>query len=136
MKNRVGFRKRKHPGRSWLGTKLRPGFQGYPLATIAFYGPTDELASKVVVSVFLTETHEPNSLQTWLSQDDLDVRVDERIGEQVCELLKSVAPRSIAALDRIIGCPHQEGIDYPEGSSCPQCPFWAGRDRFTHDRIQ
>jgi hypothetical protein len=26
--------------------------------------------------------------------------------------------------------PHEERIDYPEGEACPQCPFWAGRDRF------
>jgi hypothetical protein len=38
--------------------------------------------------------------------------------------------------DGIIGCPHEEGTDYPEGASCPQCPYWAGRDRFTHERIQ
>jgi len=38
--------------------------------------------------------------------------------------------------DRIIGCPHEEGIDYPEGQKCAQCPLWASRDRFTHDTIQ
>jgi hypothetical protein len=32
--------------------------------------------------------------------------------------------------DGIIGCPHQEGIDY-EGEWCPFCEFWHGRDRFT-----
>lgn len=37
--------------------------------------------------------------------------------------------------DRIIGCPHEEGIDYPIGRVCPQCPFWAGIDRFTHEPI-
>ena len=39
------------------------------------------------------------------------------------------------ATDGLIGCPHEEGIDYPEGKSCPQCPYWAGRDRFTRERI-
>jgi hypothetical protein len=32
--------------------------------------------------------------------------------------------------EAIIGCPHEEGTDYPEGEACPQCPFWQGRDRF------
>jgi hypothetical protein len=36
--------------------------------------------------------------------------------------------------DRIIGCPHEEGIDY-EGAACPACPFWAGRDRWTGERV-
>jgi hypothetical protein len=35
--------------------KFRSGFRGYPIATVAFYGPNDKLATKVVVSVFLTE---------------------------------------------------------------------------------
>ncbi len=36
----------------------------------------------------------------------------------------------------IIGCPHEEGIDYPDGEVCPQCPFWARRDRFTGELLQ
>jgi hypothetical protein len=36
--------------------------------------------------------------------------------------------------DRIIGCPHEEGIDY-EGDTCPARPLWAGRDRWTGERL-
>ncbi|MGH9387747.1 MAG: DUF1186 domain-containing protein [Vicinamibacterales bacterium] len=39
------------------------------------------------------------------------------------------------ASERIIGCPHEEGIDYPMGRSCPRCPFWADIDRFTHEPV-
>ena len=35
--------------------------------------------------------------------------------------------------DRIIGCPQEEGVDYPLGHACPRCPFWAHRDRWTGD---
>jgi hypothetical protein len=31
--------------------KMRRGFRGHPVVTIAFYGPTNEFASKVAVSV-------------------------------------------------------------------------------------
>lgn len=41
--------------------------------------------------------------------------------------------KSIVMADRIIGCPHEEGIDYPDGQVCPQCPFWAHRDRWSGD---
>jgi hypothetical protein len=41
---------------------------------------------------------------------------------------------SVAMTDSIIGCPHQQGIDY-EGEWCPTCEFWHGRDRFTGQRI-
>jgi hypothetical protein len=30
-----------------------------------------------------------------------------------------------------IGCPHEEGKDYPLGENCPQCPYWANRDRWS-----
>ena len=41
----------------------------------------------------------------------------------------------VPAEDRIIGCPHEEGIDY-EGPTCPMCPHWAGRDRWTGEVVQ
>jgi hypothetical protein len=136
VKRRKGFRKKRRLTQSWLGTNFRPAFRGYPVATIAFYGPNDKLATKVAVSVILTENNEPDILNRWFSEGDLDVRQDLAIGEQILAFLKPYAPRSTVVADRIIGCPHEEGTDYPEGASCPQCPYWAGRDRFTHDRIQ
>jgi hypothetical protein len=39
-------------------------------------------------------------------------------------------------VDRIIGCPHEEGIDYPDGAECPECPFWKGRDRWTGELLE
>ena len=44
------------------------------------------------------------------------------------------AKQTVAA-ERIIGCPHEEGIDYPLGRTCPRCPFWADIDRFTYEPI-
>jgi hypothetical protein len=122
--------------RSWLGNKPGQSFQGYPVAILAFYGPTDKLATKVAVSIILTDNNEPDFLERWFSDGELDVRSDPAIGEQVMAFLNSHAPRSTVVTDRVIGCPHEEGIDYPDGTSCPECPYWAGRDRFTHERIQ
>ncbi len=107
----------------------------FPTATIAFYGPDASRASKVVVGIFLQKNDDPDLLEKWYS-DETDVRVDEDIGMDVLELLRSHGVTSCAVTDGIIGCPHEEGIDYPEGRSCPKCPFWAGRDRFTRERIQ
>ena len=136
MKRKPRFGKRKALASSWVDRKFRPGFRGYPIATIAFYGPDDKLATKVVVSVFLRESSEPDFLERWFSKGDIDVREDLDIGEQILAFLKPHAPRSTVITEGIIGCPHEEGVDYPEGAPCPQCPFWARRDRFTHDRIQ
>jgi hypothetical protein len=41
------------PSSPWLRRKAKQGFRGYPVATIAFYGPTDTLATKIVVSIVL-----------------------------------------------------------------------------------
>jgi len=136
VKRRKGFRKKRSPTPSRWDSNFRPAFRGYPVATVAFYGPNDKLATKVVVSVIFTESNEPDVLNRWFSEGDVDVRYDLAIGEQILAFLKPYAPHSTVVTDRIIGCPHEEGTDYPEGASCPQCPYWAGRDRFTHERIQ
>jgi hypothetical protein len=136
VKRRRRFRQKGPLSQTWLDTNLPPAFRGYPVATVAFYGPNDKLATKVVVSVILTESNDPDVLHRWFSEGDLDVRYDSAIGEQILAFLKPYAPRSTVVTDGIIGCPHEEGTDYPEGASCPQCPYWAGRDRFTHERIQ
>lgn len=136
MKRRQSLGSKKVPARSWVDRRFRPGFRGYPVATIAFYGPDDKLATKVVVSVFLRENSDPDFLKRWFSTGNEDVRQDLDIGEQILAFLKRHAPRSTVMTDGIIGCPHEEGVDYPEGRSCPECPYWSGRDRFTHERIQ
>src|SRR5437762_10464837 len=112
-----------------------PGDQpNYPLGTIAAYGPDNTRATKLVVSVFKkpqSRKHGPDELHRWFINEG-DVRKDPTIGEDVAAFLKSHGVRKTIAMDRIIGCPHEEGIDYPIGEVCPHCPFWASIDRFTH----
>ena len=120
---------------SRLQNLAKRGFRGYPVATVALYGPTAEHASKVVVAIFLREGADPDYLQRWVS-DDGDVRHDPVIDAGIVAFVAKHGVRSAIMTDRIIGCPHEEGIDYPEGQKCPQCPYWASRDRFTHDTIQ
>jgi hypothetical protein len=120
---------------SRLRQRIRRGFRGYPVATIAHYGPTAGLATKVVVSIIREEGMDPDPLQRWFSEGG-DIRFDSRIESEIVAFIGEHGVRTVAMMDRIIGCPHEEGIDYPEGRSCPQCPYWAARDRFTHDRIQ
>jgi len=118
----------------WQRDKLRKkalhGFRGYPVATIAYYGPDDQRASKVVVGIVAAEGADADPMEKWYS-DSSDVRSDPKIIESILSLLQNHAVRSVAAIEGIIGCPHQEGIDYPEGEACPACPFWKNRDRFS-----
>lgn len=117
-----------------LKRKAKRGFRGYPVATVAFYGPDDQRASKVAVGIVTSEDAEPE-MRRWFS-DTGDVRTDPAITAEILGLLKQHGVKSVAMTDRLLGCPHEEGIDYPEGQKCPQCPFWAIRDRFTGEVVQ
>jgi len=112
-----------------LAKKAKNGFKGYPVATIALYGPTDKMATKLVVGIVSREGADADQLKKWFSDDD--IRKKPGVAEEVLQFIKENNAKSVAMTDRIIGCPHESGIDYPEGQSCPQCPFWAGRNRWT-----
>jgi hypothetical protein len=112
----------------WLAKKAKAGNRGYPLGTVAFYGPDNLRASKAAVGVVVA-AEAVSVMRTWISERG-DVRHDDAIGAEIAEFLRRHGVRSVAMTQTIIGCPHQEGIDYPEGEACPQCPFWKGRDRW------
>ena len=44
------------------------------------------------------------------------------------EFMKRHHVERVVTADRIMGCPHEEGIDYPKGEVCP-CGFLKGRWR-------
>ncbi len=117
-----------------LYKKARRGFRGYPVATIAFYGPNDTRATKVAAGIVRQEDAEPDVLERWVSAIE-DVRYSATIGAEILRFIQRHEAKSVVMVDRIIGCPHEEGTDYPEGRSCPQCPFWAHRDRWTGEII-
>ena len=107
----------------------------YPLATITVYGPDSTLATKLVVAVIERPgQREPSAMRSWTTHA-VDVRHDPVIAADVAAFLLEHGAKETVSTDRIIGCPHEEGIDYPIGRTCPRCPFWAGIDRFTHEPI-
>ena len=58
-----------------LQKKARRGFRGYPVATVAFYGPNDERASKVAVGIIPAEGAPTDQLERWFAEGN-DVRHD------------------------------------------------------------
>jgi hypothetical protein len=113
-----------------LTKKARRGFRGYPVATIAFYGPDRDTATKVAVGIVQREDAEPEIMQRWFNSER-DVRRDVTINRAVVAFVEGHHVKSVVMPDRVIGCPHEEGTDYPEGGVCPKCPFWVGRDRWS-----
>jgi hypothetical protein len=115
------------PGK-WLDKKSKLGFRGYPAGTIAFYGPDDQRASKVAVAIIVAEDTEPVELRRWFAESG-DVRNDPAIFEEIAVFLRGHEVHSVVMPKAMMGCPHEEEIDYPKGEACPHCPFWAGRER-------
>jgi hypothetical protein len=113
-----------------LRKRARKGLRGYPVATVAFYGPDDPRASQVAVGIILKEGEGVEILERWYS-DTADVRTDPQTNQQILDFIRTNEAASVALVDRIIGCPHEEGIDYPEGEKCPRRPFWATRNRWS-----
>jgi hypothetical protein len=120
--------------RKRLDKRARKGFRGYPVATVALYGPDDTMATKLTVGIVPAENAEVADLRRWFSEGS-EIRDDVDVAEEVLAFIAATGAKSVVMTDRIIGCPHEEGIDY-EGSTCPDCPFWVGRDRWTGKRLQ
>ena len=111
-----------------LRRKAKLGDQGYPKATLAFYGPDDRKATKAVLGIFLRDSDE-GTIHRYFS-DDHDARYKIEIQEDVLARLREHEVISLIMVEKIFGCPHEEGEDYPQGGTCPQCPFWKDHDRF------
>ena len=113
---------------STLRKRARQGDRGFPKATLAFYGPDDKRASKAVLGIFLRDGDE-GIIHRYFSEG-ADARYKIDIQESILARLREHDVHSLIMMEKIFGCPHEEGIDYPAGASCPQCPFWKDRDRF------
>ena len=118
--------------RKRLSKRAKKGFRGWPVATVALYGPDDSTATKLTVGIMPAEDAEATDLRRWFSKDQTDIRDDIRVTEEVLAFIIEAGAKSVVMTDRIIGC--LGSIDY-EGATCPACPFWAGRDRWTGERM-
>jgi hypothetical protein len=96
----------------------------FPIATIAFYGPDDKTPTKVAVGIVEKEGEEPTALQRWAGPN---VANDPQVNAEIMAFVQEHKAKSVVMTDGVIGCPHEEGIDYPLGEDCPFCPFWEGK---------
>ncbi|MCI5168392.1 MAG: hypothetical protein D3903_20450 [Candidatus Electrothrix sp. GM3_4] len=107
--------------------------QNYYFST-PFYGPDNKMATKVAVGIMMGEVEkEPADMKKWFS--DTDIRQDTKILNEIKKYITEHGVRSVVMANKILGCPHEEEIDYPLGESCPECPYWADRDRVTDELI-
>ena len=62
--------------------------------------------------------------------DEKDARLDLEITNQILAFIKEHKAVSVVSVGTILGCPHEEAVDYREGENCPHCPYWADKDRW------
>jgi hypothetical protein len=73
---------------SRLRKKARKGLRGWPIATVAFYGPNLSQATKVTVGIVPSENAEVEELRDW-KVDDGEIRADPRIAREFWNLSRS-----------------------------------------------
>jgi hypothetical protein len=120
--------------RKRLRKRGKKGFRGWPLATVALYGPDDSTATKLTVGIVPAEDAEATDLPT-LVVEGADRHPRRHPGDGRSAGVHHRGRSEVGCHDRPdYRLPHEEGIDY-EGATCPACPFWAGRDRWTGERL-
>ena len=87
------------------------------------------MASKVVCAIIMSDGAEAEPMKKWFSSSDL--RKSEQVFREILAFIDENGAKSVSMIEEIFGCPHEEGIDYPDGNYCPECTYWQGRDRFS-----
>ena len=67
-----------------LRKKARKGLRGWPIATVAFYGPNLSQATKITVGIVPSENAEVEELRD-CKVDDGEIRTDPRIAREILE---------------------------------------------------
>ncbi len=92
----------------------------YPIGTLAYYGPDDQTITKIVAGVLPDAKTNP-ILKTWYGKG---VAQNPETAADIGAFFQEHETQNIVMPEGVIGCPHQEGVDFPVGESCQECPFW------------
>ena len=95
----------------------------FPIGTVALYGPDNLTTTKIAAAVIMKPNAEP-ILRRWVATD---VTTNPKFQQEIQDFFKEHGVKSVAATSENMGCPHEEGEDFPLGEDCPLCPFWAGK---------
>jgi hypothetical protein len=92
----------------------------YPLATITYHGPSPWQASKIKVGILTGDDQAP-VLREWKGED---IAEDVEAAREISLFIKDHDVARVLTSEWVLSCPHEEGVDYPLGESCPLCPDW------------
>ncbi len=95
----------------------------YPIGTIALYGPDEKTTTKIAAAVIVSENAKP-VLERWMGTG---VTTNPKVQRELQEFFQRHGVESVVMSRGNMGCPHEEGEDFPLGEDCPFCPFWRGK---------
>jgi len=95
----------------------------FPIGVIAHYGPDDKTTTKIVAGVIHEEEAEP-TIKRWVATD---VTTNPKVQKEIDQFFTKHGVTQVGISDGNMGCPHEEGEDFPVGEDCPFCPFWKGK---------
>ena len=95
----------------------------FPIGTIAYYGPDDKTTTKIVAGVIEEEGAEP-IIKRWVATD---VTTNPKVQKEIDRFFTKHGGTRVGMSAGNMGCPHEEGEDFPVGGDCPFCPYWKGK---------
>jgi len=96
----------------------------YPVATVAPYGLNDKTVTKLAVGIIPSEGAEASVVEQWVGTQ---VASDEKVAREIHAFMRLHGVKTVLTATVVMGCPHEEGKDFPPGQDCPFCPFWKGK---------
>jgi hypothetical protein len=95
----------------------------FPVGTVATYGPDDKTTTKIAIGIIMHDGAEP-IMKRWVATD---VTSNPKVQQEIKDFLLSYGVKQVAMGQGNMGCPHEEGPDFPVGEDCPFCPFWKSK---------
>jgi hypothetical protein len=79
------------------------------------YGPDDKMTTKIAAGVILREGAEP-IMKRWVATD---VMTNPKVQRELKDFFLQHGVEQVALSQGNMGCPHEEGEDFPHGEDCP-----------------
>ena len=105
-----------------LESRAKCSVRVHPLATIALYGPTNRLATKITVGIVPSAGVEAIRRFHWLTPNQ-EIRKCTRTMRSITDTIEASGAKSVVMKAGIVGCEH----DSHPLESCPKCPYWVAR---------
>ncbi len=95
----------------------------FPIGTVALYGPDDKVTTKIAAGVIVADGAEA-IIERWVGTG---IQENPKVQQELKTFFARHGVKSVVVSDGNMGCPHEEGEDFPVGEDCPFCPYWKGK---------